>query len=195
VLLETFGPDGERLGVRSYDDKGNPIDTGATRGFRSARFLDPLVANRFWQSEPKAPPVGTPLRVQVRLYPTDLVIPKGGRVRLTVSGSAMSEGGLESLVEYLTGVQPPSLVEDPSQPSGSATRVTILHDCAHPSTLRFLMPRRDAKLLNVRESDETGPLRSSPPRAPVSDAARLATAPVCGQAPIRLEGFGPELAY
>lgn len=175
--LETFGPDGERLGTQTRDEVGLPIDTGATLGLRSAQHLDPLVANRFWQSEAKPPPVGVPVRVQLRFDPAELVIPEGGTIRLTVAGSLIVSRGLEPVFE------------GPSAPSGSFTRVEILHDCEHPSALRFLMPRRTAELLNVREIDEPPeePLADSPrSRNPRSDGGRLARAPVCGERPIRL---------
>lgn len=198
VRLETFAPDGTRLGERTKDNQGRLIDTGATRGFRSVRFLDPLVDNRFWQSEGAAPPVDTPIRVPVRLYPTDLVVPQGGWIEVTIAGSLIADGGLESTPTLVTGrvVRYPSVLEDPSSLSGSATTVTILHDCEHLSAVRFLMPRADPDLLNVREVDEPAgqPLADNRPFvAPVSDAGGLATAPVCGQAPIRLENFGHEI--
>lgn len=193
VLLETFGADGQRLGIRAEDEQGNPIDSGATRGFRSARFLEPLVRNRFWQAEPVAPPVNTPVRVQVRMYPTDLVIPKGGWIRLTVAGSLTAENGLEGAAYSFLGVDLPPVLEDPSQPSGQATMVTILHDCAHPSALRFVTPRKRPRLLNVREVDEEGPLRAVKGPVPLSDGGGLATTPVCGKKPIRLPMFGPPI--
>jgi hypothetical protein len=58
------------------------------------------------------------------------------------------------------------------------------------------MPRANPDLLNVREKDEPATQSRADNRpfvAPVSDAGGLATAPVCGQAPIRLENFGPEI--
>jgi hypothetical protein len=93
--------------------------------------------------------------------------------------------GLDGIREGLGAV-----FQDPSQPSGTATRVTILHDCAHRSALRFLMPRADADLLNVREKDESGPLADNPYTPPVTDGG-LATAPVCGHEPERNDVLGP----
>jgi hypothetical protein len=82
------------------------------------------------------------------------------------------------------------LVHGPSQPSGTATRVTIHHDCEHPSLLRFLMPRREPALLNVREKDEAPdqPLADNPFTAPVSDAGGMVTTKVCGRSPADPQG-------
>lgn len=196
VAVETFGPDGEPLGHRGHDIYyGAPVDTGMAWGLRSARHLEPLVGGRFWQAEETAPAVGSPVRIQVRIQPTDLVIPRGGTVRVTVSGSTRVQPGVEAFSTGVTGEPLPSTLDDPSSLSGSATRVTILHDCEHPSALRFLMPRKRPALLNVRELGETGPLRAMKGPVPVSDAGGLATAPVCGKAPIRLPMFGPPIRY
>lgn len=59
-------------------------------------------------------------------------------------------------------------------PSPAFARVTLLHDCAHPTVLRFEMPSRGAALLDVREKDEPDePLgeQSGGPRSPRPTAA------------------------
>jgi hypothetical protein len=106
-------------------------------------------------------PTGTPLRVPVRLMPTDLVVPKGGRLRLTVAGALASPRA--------------------SVPSGTAATITVLHDCAHTSALRFVMPREKPAYLNVRETDEKAPkLASNPaPAKGLRDGGGLASAPAC----------------
>jgi hypothetical protein len=144
--------------------------------------------NQFQQEAPIPAPVGEPVRVALRFQPTDLVVPKGGRLRLTLAGSVIVFEGLDQL-QRGAGV----LVRGPSQPSGSATRVTIHHDCAHPSALRFLMPSAQPDLLNVREKDEPAdqPLADNRPfTAPVSDAGGLATAPICGRDPVDPQSLG-----
>ena len=93
----------------------------------------------------------------------------------------------------LPGCLPDPVFGDWSQTSGVAAPVKILHDCTHPSALRFLMPREDPDLLNVREHDEEH-VSANPGPAPVSDGG-VATKPVCGVAPIRLPNFGPEIDY
>ncbi len=105
--------------------------------------MDPLVDDRFAQAAGRAAPVGTPIRVPVRFQPTDLVIPKGGTVRLTIAGTLIVAGGVESALSLATmgQMELPSIVEDPSAPSLSLKTVTILHDCEHPNALRFVLPQ------------------------------------------------------
>lgn len=193
-LWVELGQDDAHIAARidTFDAAGDPIEAGVSFGLRSARHLQPLVENRFVQRESTPAPTGEPVRVPIRFQPTDLVVPKGGTLRLTIAGSVIVGPGLQG-----AGLPEPIFL-GPSQPSFAFTPVTILHDCDHPSALRFLMPRAKPDLLNVREKDEpaTHPLGDNRPfEAPVSDAGGLATAPVCGQASIRLENFGPEIAY
>lgn len=142
----------------------------ATYGYRSLQHLEPIRENWFRQDSPVPPPVLAPVRVPVRFLPTDLVVPKGGRLQVTVAGTLTS----------------PRI----SSPSGTAATITLLHDCAHPSALRFLMADPAAPALEVREVDQTGPLRAPKPARRVVDGG-LATAKVCGQAPARLDAFRP----
>jgi hypothetical protein len=159
-------------------------------GLRSMRHLDPLFENRFVQPLGRDPATNTPIRVLLRFRPADLVVPRGGRLRLTLAGSLIVFDGLDGVTEGAG-----ALAQGPSAPSGTATRVTVLHDCAHPSALRFLMARDSPRLLNVREPDEgEAPLQAVPASpVPRSDAGGLARAPLCGRAPERLPMFGPEL--
>jgi predicted acyl esterase len=171
--VEAFGPDGRTLPY------------ARTAGTRSMQHLEPFTDNRFTQREGKLPPIGVPVRVTLRLNPTDIVVPAGGRLRVTIAGSVIMYDGLDGVREGLGAV-----FQGPSQPSGTATRVTILHDCSHPSALRFLMPRADADLLNVREKDESAPLPSNSYSPLITDGG-LATAPVCGLTPERNDVLGP----
>ena len=108
--------------------------------------------------------------MQVRFLPTDLVVPVGGRLELTVAGS----------LDY----------PRTSLPSGTASRITLLHDCEHMSALRFLMADPKAPALEVREADQEGPLKAPAPKRRVVDGD-LASDKVCGKAPERLEFFRP----
>ncbi len=166
--LEAIGPAGEPM-----------AEALRLVGLRSMRHLDPLTDGRFAQTRGHAAPVDTPLRVEVRFPPADLVVPKGGKLRLTIAGSQVVQGGIEE-----TAGAPVSIYEHPSAPSGAGTRVTILHDCDLPSVLRFEMPLARSRLLNVREFDEPAgqPLtdnRADP--SPPVDGGGIATAPICGQ--------------
>jgi predicted acyl esterase len=120
-----------------------------TIGARSMQHRAPFQAGRFRQAHGVPAPVGTPFRVLVRLDPTDLVVPQGGRLRLTITGSVQAFDGLDGLSEGAG-----AFLQGPSAPSGSATRVTVLHSCPNRSVLRFTVPGRRSRLLDVREADQ-----------------------------------------
>ncbi|HEU4480963.1 MAG TPA: CocE/NonD family hydrolase [Actinomycetota bacterium] len=160
VKLEVIGKDGEPVTHGgSYDE------FAATYGVRSLQHIEPMKKGYFAQEAGVAFPVGEPTRVEVRFLPSDLVVPKGHSLRLTVSGSVAYSKG-ESL------------------PSGTSSQITILHDCDHPSVLRFLTPDPKAQLLNVREEDEVNKkLSSKRAVAGRRDGAGLASQRVCGDSP------------
>jgi predicted acyl esterase len=159
--LEIIGPNGQPATA-----PGNGAQ--ATYGVRSLMHIDPMQSGWFEQELGKPFPISAPTKVVVRLLPTDLVVPVGSRLRLTLSGS----------VSYAKGS---------SLPSGAGSQITIHHDCTRPSVLRFRMPDPDAQLLNVREKDEIGqPLTSTPAEMGVRDGAGLASAAVCDAAPVAL---------
>jgi X-Pro dipeptidyl-peptidase len=137
-----------------------------TVGHRSARHLEPMPTGYFEQATGIAPPTGTPVRVPVRLLPQDLVVPAGGRLRLLIAA--------------------PNQETSQANPSGAPGTVIVLHDCAHPSALRFLMPSEHPDLLDVLDGTQPGGLGRTPAPATVAaTAGGLATALVCGAAPIR----------
>ncbi len=171
--LEVIGRDGEV--IVHEEDSFFPVDISqapaGTFGARSLQHLEPMKRGWFEQEQPVAPTPGETLHVNVRLYPTDLVVPVGGRLRLTLAGSATFDTAF-GLRRWL--------------PSGSASAVTILHDCNYPSSLRFLLPDPADPLLNVREKDERKKeLRSTPRSIGIQDGAGLATQRVCGAGPVR----------
>jgi hypothetical protein len=174
--------------IEALDAEGRVIEGSRDYGARSARHIDRLVDGRFAQAQGRDPAVGRPIRVPIRLQPADIVVPKGGRLRLVVAGSVRTGVGLNELAKYTplgaAGVDlDPLGLAQPSQPSGTATRVIVHHDCAHPTALRFLLPSGD--LLNVREKDEPAdtPLPDNPYEPPVTDGGGMARAPVCGKSP------------
>ena len=157
--IEVIGEDGE---VMSHE--GGYADH-ATYGTRSLQHIDPMPRGWFEQetSDPIVPQEA--VNVIVRFLPTDLVVPKGGTLRLTIGGS----------ITYAKG---------DSQPSGAGSQITILHDCNRKSMLRFRLPNRFAKLLNVRELDEkTLPKLSSDVARMHRRGGGMARARVCGQRP------------
>jgi len=163
--IEVIGANGQVL-----RHEGSNAEKQATYGYRSLQHLEPIKQNWFRQSAPSLPPVASPVRVPVRFLPTDLVVPKGGRLQVTIAGRMQSPRA--------------------SLPSGTASRITLLHDCEHPSALRFLMADPKAPALEVREVDQEGPLTAPAAKRRVVDGG-LATAPVCGKAPARLDAFRP----
>lgn len=163
--VTVLGADGEPL-----VHEGGGAEVHATYGFRSLQHLEPIRENWFRQSAPALPPVGEPIRVQVRMLPTDLVVPVGGRLQVTVAGEASSPRR--------------------SLPSGTGARITLLHNCEHPSALRFLMADPKAPALEVREVDQEGRLEAPAPSRRVVDGG-LASARICGQPPLRLDAFRP----
>ena len=168
VELEVLGKNGE---PRRHEGTYN--EAVATYGARSIQHRKPMRRGWFNQRRGEPIPPGEPLNVPIRFLPTDLLVPKGGRLRLTVSGS----------VQYSKGE---------SMPSGSASEITILHTCNRPSTLRFLLPSKRAKLLNVRERDESGTtLRSNPARMRSQTGGGLAKRAVCGKKPKRIPFLAP----
>lgn len=122
----------------AFDATGAPIPAGSTYALRSARHRQPLSDGRFTQAAGTPAPVLTPFRTELRFQPTDIVVPVGGRLRLTVAGSVIVNPGLNQL-----GIADP-LFHGPSQPSGVVGPVRVLHSSRYPSALRFETASTDA---------------------------------------------------
>jgi uncharacterized protein len=138
--------------LEALDAAGNrTMPEARVVGARSMRHREPFDNGRFRQRADTPPPVGEPFETVIRLDPADLVVPRGGRLRLTVTGSVQGYDGLDGVQEGAGAV-----VQGPTAPSGSATTVTILHSCEHPSALRFTAPARPSELIDVREKDQMG---------------------------------------
>ena len=168
VELEVIGKNGEPV-----THEGSYNEAAATYGVRSIQHRKRMFRGWFAQRAGEPIPAGEPLNVPIRFLPTDLLVPRGGRLRLTVSGS----------VQYSKGE---------SMPSGAGSEITILHDCNRTTALRFLVPSRKAKLLNVRERDEHGKkLTSNRARMGNQTARGLATRKVCGKKPKRIDFLRP----
>lgn len=184
LWLTTSRPDGHIAAKLEAIGPGGALTIREARsqGARSLQHLDPLVDGvYFYQAEGKPAPVDTPINVQVRLTPTALVVPAGGRLRLTIAGSVNVWDGF-NYPRQITGVPLADSLGGPSELSGSFPTITVLHDCAHPSTLRFTTRSESADWLVVREKNEPGPGdRTAAPRA--ADGGGMATGRVCGSAP------------
>jgi hypothetical protein len=92
-----------------------------------------------------------PFEITIRLDPTDLVVPAGARLRVTIAGSSIVYDGLDGIQQGFGAV-----IQGPTFPSGLTQPVTILHDAAHPSALVYSLPEPDSQLLDVREQDQAG---------------------------------------
>jgi predicted acyl esterase len=150
LWLQTNLPRGAvegQLEVLAPDGTGTVVATG----MRSLQFLAPLQQERFIQAAPVTPPVDTPLHVTMRFPVGDVVVPAGSRLRLLLGGSV--DAGNPIAVEPST--------------------ITLLHDCAHPSAVRFVLPDARPDLIDV---DDRRDPASYP--AGLRDGGGLATAPV-----------------
>jgi predicted acyl esterase len=141
VWLQLTTPD-SHIAARldAFDAAGNPITTGSTYALRSARHLAPFADGRFTQATGEPAPTGTPFRTTLRFQPTDIVVPIGGRLRLTLAGSLIVNEGIGQVEDDQVGTGlsvPEPLFHGPSEPSGVTGLVTILHDRDHESRLRF----------------------------------------------------------
>ena len=166
--LDALGADGNPLVHEGAND-----ETVSTYGYRSLRHLDPMPDRYFVQAAGKPAPAGESVRVHLRFLPTDIVVPAGGALRLTLGGDVSGPRGV--------------------LPSGANATLELAADCAKPSVLRFLMARPAAPLLDVRETDQrSAALTGGPAPARVVDGGGLASAPVCGRGPERVAQLGPE---
>lgn len=124
----------------AFDAAGRPVINGSTYALRSAQHLAPFTDGRFTQARGAPAPTGAPFRTTLRFQPTDIVVPPGGHLRLTIAGSVIVNPGL-SQVDNVPGIRiPESVFLGPSEPSGVTGVVTILHDAVHESVLRFETP-------------------------------------------------------
>lgn len=170
--IEAIGADGSIV-----------IAEARTEGARSLRHLDPLADGVFFrQVEGKPAPVGVPIEVLVRLNPTALIVPAGGRLRLTIAGSVNGWDGIDAS-RQMTGVPYPDTIGGPTELSGAGASITVLHDCAHASLLRFTTRDEPADWLDVREPGETGELTGATIGPDAAHGGGAALAKVCGARP------------
>lgn len=176
LWVELDQPDAHLVAnLQAFDAGGRPLlrpggaDSAVTvlvaDGRRSVAHLDPLVDERFEQSggRPLEHPE-QPRLIPIRFWPVDVLVPAGGRLRLSLAGVSRAEG-------Y------------PSLPSEASANVEVLHDCAHTSVLRFNTPSSRSRFLNVKEPDEQllDPLPSNPPSStPANDGGGIGKRRICG---------------
>lgn len=167
VTYEALDAQGQRI----------PDHTNFAYGARSIQHLDPLRDGYFRQAMAEPVEPGKVYRVPIRLMPADLVIPAGGSLRMTVSG---------------LNITVPATGAPPVVPANDAT-VEILHDCAYPSALRFVMPDPNTTWLEVQGPAPQSPsARFSAGLAPDDGVTEMAAAPVCNRQPadpLKVVGF------
>lgn len=181
LWVELEGTDGHiTTQLHAYTADGTPITgtgqvdnlvgTGRVQvvGSRSVQHLDPIHDGEFRQATAKVAPRGVPVHVPVRfVLPVDLVVPAGGWITVEVSGSNFQGLG-------------------PTTPSGKAGHVKILHNCVHPSVLRFDMPdMKKVEWLDVPMTDRALP-QIQPVEVPEGprDGGGLAVQEICEEKPV-----------
>jgi predicted acyl esterase len=159
--LEVIGKDGEPLHHLGTNDEFQ-----ATYGARSLQHIELMPHGWFQQEQGHGVVPNEVIHMTMRFLPTDLVVPKGGSLRMTIGGAI-------------------SYTKADSQPSGAGSTITLLHDCGQPSVLRFRMPNKNAPLINVRETDEATSknLRSKPARMGNQNGSGIASRKVCDAKP------------
>jgi predicted acyl esterase len=158
LWVTTDQPDARLYSTLSvFDAEGTLLNESPS--FRSLQYLEPKVRERFVQTSPKPAPVGTPLKVVLDYPAIDLVVPVGGRLELAFTRSYNQMG-----------------------PAGQHATITLLHDCAHASTVTFRLPRARADWLDVVDGTQTtADLGKTAHPAGLRDGAGLASQPVCGR--------------
>jgi hypothetical protein len=151
VVLRAFAPDGSEVTFQGAIDPHTPIGQGWLRA--SHRRLDPTLS-RPWRpyhtherQEPLSP--GTPVELDVEIWPTCLVVPAGYRLGLSVRGRdyeyARATGArLSNFKNELRGCGP-FLHDDPRDrpPDVFGGRTTLHFGAGHPGWL--LLPVIPAK--------------------------------------------------
>lgn len=162
LFVSTSANDGHVAVTLQAQDKGEdhpPLGTIAY-GARSLRHLKPIEDGIYTQSQIGRFTPGDRLHVAVRLTETDLVVPGGGRLVMTISGWTMNTA-------------------TPLSPSGTTGEVSVLTGCDTPSMLRFEVVKHSAKPLQLQG-------QTSPSPVLIGDGGGT-TGEICGESPIRPE--------
>jgi predicted acyl esterase len=161
LWVTTSQPDARIFSLLSvYDAQGNVTEESWSN--RSLQYLEPKVRERFVQTRPRPARVDTPLRVILDFSANDLVVPPGGRLEISFLRQGLNGMGVV----------------------GRGATITVLHDCAHSSSLTFRLPRARADWLDVLDGKQQACDLGHAAAAPgLRDGGGLASQPVCGHRP------------
>lgn len=146
LVVRVFSPDMKEIVFKGAIDPHTPIAQGWLRA--SQRKLDPelSLAHRPYHTHDETQPLvpGTPVDVEVEIWPSSIVCPPGYRLGLTIRGKDYVYGGgsggkLSNFKNELTGCGP-FLHDDPiDRPADIFAGVTTLHFGQAPGC-RLLLP-------------------------------------------------------
>jgi uncharacterized protein len=151
LVLRVFDPDGKEIVFRGALDPHNPLAQGWLRA--SHRRLDPNLSlpYRPYHSHKKKEFLnpGDVCELEVEIWPTSIILPKGYRIALTIQGKDYEYGGkgttISTFANELRG-SGPFLHNDPrDRPPGIyGGKVTLYHGGSYPSSL--LLPEIPSKV-------------------------------------------------
>jgi len=134
VILRAFAPDGTEVVFQGAIDPHTPLAQGWLRA--SHRALDPELTMDYrpYHSHTKRQPLvpGEPVQLDVELWPTSVVLPRGYRFALTVRGTdyvypGPSGGRLSNFKNELTGCGPFLHEDSRDRPAEIFVAYNVLH--------------------------------------------------------------------
>ena len=149
VVLRAFSPGGEEVVFQGAIDPHTPLAQGWLRASR--RALDPELSTEYrpyhTHTTPQPLVPGEPVQLDIELWPTSIVLPRGYRIAVTVRGTdyvypGPSGGRLSNFKNELTGCGP-FLHDDPrDRPAETFVAYNALHaDADHaPYVLLPIVP-------------------------------------------------------
>lgn len=154
LVLRVFDPEGDEVVLQGAVDPHTPIGHGWLRA--SHRKLDPVLTapHRPYHSHDEVQPLtaGEIYELDIEIWPTSIVVPRGYQVALTVRGRDYEYGGSENEVELghfkgskLSGVGIYTHTDPRHRPTDVYGGLTTLHaGSVHPAYL--LLPLIPSKL-------------------------------------------------
>jgi hypothetical protein len=102
LVLRVFAPDGNELTFQGSNDPRTPVGLGWLRA--SHRKLDPKESKPYrpWHTHDEEQPLtpGVPVELDIEIWPTSIVVPKGYRLGLTVRGKDYEVDGTDAGVAH-----------------------------------------------------------------------------------------------